>query len=118
LVLVGQPGCGKLEYLQLAAAFNDALVLEPIAPRTSSPLTFISSFKSALISALTTNQRTFILISDISLRDPQYLDFVTLFLSHSCNKFETVLFWADADFRRALIENERGLYNAATVKRP
>lgn len=58
------------------------------------------------------------MLSDLSLRDPFYLDAVYHLLTHFSNKHESVQLWADQTFRKALIDNERALYQAATVKRP
>ncbi len=89
------------------------MVLELNVPSLASPTAFVSAFKAALLAVLTTNQRTYLVLSDSSLRDPTYIDYLVLYLSNH------LISWGDpSSFRQSLIDHERSLYQAATVKRP
>lgn len=114
---MGPAGGGKLEYLQLASILNDSLVFEMNCPRIGESFKFIKAFKKAVISSVGLNQNSFILIRETQLRDPVYIDFIHNFLKNMCNKYETTILWSDTEFKQALIEIERKIYQEATIKR-
>jgi hypothetical protein len=99
LIMIGPAGGGKLEYLQLAAILNDAIIFELNCARLCEAFKFIQTFKKCVISAVSLNKGTFILINEIQLRDPIYIDFVQNFMNNMCNKFEVALIWGDLDFK-------------------
>ncbi len=119
LILVGPPGCGKVEYLQLSAILNDALMFELNCTKFLDSIQFMESFKTSLISAVSLNKPTFMVINEIQLRDPLYIDFVHHFLVHLSNKHESTLLYSmlDHKFRDAMITIEKDLYAIATIKR-
>jgi len=64
LFLLGHAGGGKLEYLQLAAILNQALIFEINCTRLGDSLKFISYFKQSVLSVVGMNKKTFLLISE------------------------------------------------------
>ena len=84
IVLVGMPGTGKHEYLQLAALLNDALMFEINAPKYGEPYQLAKAFKDAILSALALNTFSFIVINETQLRDPLYIDFIYHFIIGLC----------------------------------
>jgi hypothetical protein len=117
LIAVGHAGGGKLEFLQLAAILNDALILEINCPRLCESLKFIKQFKKAVIAAVGTNKLSYIVINETQLRDTIYIDFVNNFLKNMCNKYETAVLWGDVAFKKELLEIERELYSKSIIKR-
>jgi Holliday junction resolvasome RuvABC ATP-dependent DNA helicase subunit len=119
LILIGPPGCGKLEYLQLAAILNDALIFELNCTKFCDSITFLESFKATVISCVSLNLPTYMLINELQLRDPIYIDFVHHFLGNMSNKHESTLLYSilDPRFKQALITIEKDLYAKATIKR-
>lgn len=95
LVLVGHSGGGKLEFLQLTAILNSALLLELQIPRLGETFKFITSFKKAVLAAIGVDKPTFIVIGDNSLRDPLYVDYLHNFMLNMCNKYEKTVLWSD-----------------------
>jgi len=116
-ILVGPAGCGKTEYLQLAAILNDALVLELNCERLCEPLKFAQVLKQAVVSAVGLNKNSFILISDAQLRDPIYIDYLHNFLKNMCNKYESTVLWGDQEFRKSIIDIEKQIYAKQEAKR-
>ena len=103
--MVGPPGCGKVEYLQLAAILNDAMIFELNCTKFLDSIHFVESLKASVISSVTLNQPAFLLINEIQLRDPMYIDFIHHFLVHMSNKHESTLLYSvlDAKFKETLI---------------
>lgn len=63
--MIGPPGCGKLEYLQLAAILNDALIFELNCTKFCDSLTFVDSFKASVISSVSLDLPTYMLINEL-----------------------------------------------------
>ena len=99
MILVGPSGGGKLEYLQLAAVLNDALIYELNCSRFCESFAFIKAFKKAIVSANGLNRSACILINETQLRDPIYIDFVHNYLQNMCNRHETTVLWSDLEFK-------------------
>ena len=59
------------------------------------------------------------LINELQLRDPLYIDFLHHFLGNMSNKHESTLLYSilDTKFKHALIAIEKDLYSKATIKR-
>lgn len=106
-MVVGPAGCGKLEYLQLAAILNEALIFELNCSRLCDALRFVKALKHCVLSAVGLNKNSYILISDSHLRDPIYIDYLCNFIQNMTNKFETTLLWGDKDFKNSLVDIER-----------
>lgn len=58
MAIIGLPGSGKHELMQLSAIVNDVVILELNVPCFGQPLKFVTAFKNALKSTAKLNQNT------------------------------------------------------------
>lgn len=107
LILIGQPGGGKYEYLQLAAIFNNALIFELNLPKFGDPLKFARVFKQTLISVVHLSTQSYVIINDMQLKDPVYIDYCYNFINNLCHNETSILF--DDEFKKSLIDIEMQL---------
>ena len=109
LIILGHAGSGMHEYLQLAAILNDGLIFELNVAKFGDPLRFAQVFKQSVLSAVSINSPSYIIINDQQIRDTCYIDYTYNFIINIIKNETCVLM--DPEFKQSLIDIEKELLN-------
>ena len=95
ILLLGSPGSGKREYLQLSAILNNLIIIEPDIKKFGDRSGFRQSLRAALKAAVMKKDKLIFLVSDEIHQDLLYQDYLNFY------EFEMM---QDEEFMNSLIQ--------------